>query len=96
LIAVFVIGRATIDWHGDQRGKERCIDNRSHESHEVKPFHCKWARPPDQREGQQPEAHIAQDLPDDVETRVWRPGGISRVRFVEIGDDGQDAPADSH
>jgi hypothetical protein len=96
LIAVFVVCRAAIDWHRDQRGKERCIHNRPHERHEVEPLYRQRAWPPDQREGKQPEAHIAQDLPNDVETRVWCPGGISRVRSVEIGDNGQDAPANSH
>jgi hypothetical protein len=27
---------------------------------------------------------------------VWCPGGIGRVCLVEIGDNGQDAPANSH
>src|SRR5262245_25234397 len=65
------------------------MHNRSHERDEVESLYRQRAWPPDQREAKQPEAHIAQDLANDVETRVWCPGGISRVRPVEIGDNGK-------
>ena len=96
LIAVFIVGGAAIDRHGDQCRKKRGINNRPHERYQIEPLDRQRPRPPDQRRRQAAESDITRNLPHDVEPRVWRPSGICCVRLIEIGNYGEDGPTDGH